>query len=250
MSNFKVGNSRFSRFMNGKGFYIALALCLVAVGSAAYIAANKSLGISQSPQTSSNSAVSNYTPSQDSSLTSSSTQQTGNNVSGVPDDSSSSSTASAATGTSSSSSTGSSAKSAAPTFYVLPVQGSVITKYSPDTPLYDKTMDDWRVHDGVDIASDQGTPVKACADGTVTAVTKDAILGQVVEITHGGGLKSLYANLSTNVTVKKAQKVEAGQVIGCVGQTAQGEISLVPHLHFAMTKNGNYVDPLITIGKK
>lgn len=129
----------------------------------------------------------------------------------------------------------------------MPVTGNVITAYSPNTPIYDKTMDDWRVSDCVNIAADEGAPVKTCADGTVLDVKIDSMLGQEVIIQHSGGIQSIYANLSDQIAVKKGQKVQAGTVIGAVGQTAQSEISLVPHLHFAMMKNGQPIDPLVTI---
>ena len=257
MSNFKVGKSRFVRFINGKGFYIALALCLVAIGSAAYIAANKSFRSvsnlsSSSALTASGGSAANAIDWGDSEA-----EQTNNTVSGVMAGGSSSSATSSSTASSAASSKASSAASsktssstAAPTLYVLPLEGSLVTDYSPDEPIFDKTMNDWRVHDGVDIAANAGTPVKACADGTVLDVKTDDQLGQEVIIQHGGGITSIYANLAANPTVKKGQTVEAGDVIGSVGSTAQAEIGLVPHLHFAMMKNSQYVDPMVTIGKK
>lgn len=252
MSKFNMGHSRFSRFMSGKGFYIALALCLVAIGSAAYIAANGtfknlSTGVASSSGTASASSADTDAAGWDG------TEQTGNTVSGVTgsrsssasSDASSSSASQAAASSAASSSTASS--NAAPTYYTMPVTGDVITAYSPNTPIYDKTMDDWRVSDNVSIASDEGAPVKACADGTVLDVKVDSMLGQEVIIQHSGGIQSVYANLSDQVAVKKGQQVQAGTVIGAVGQSAQSEISLVPHLHFAMMKNGQPIDPLVTI---
>ena len=250
MSNFKVGKSRFSRFINGKGFYIALALCLVAIGAAAYIAANNSFG-SVSDLTSSNSGSSSntdYTNWDDTSA-----QQTNNPVSGVAGSSSSSASSEVSSAASSSATGSSSSQSsslAAPTVFIMPVSGDIITAYSNDKLVYDKTMNDYRVHDAINIAASVGTPVKACADGVVLDVKTDDMLGEVVTIQHGGGLVSTYANLTTGVSVKKGQKVEAGDVIGAVGQTAKCEISLVSHLHFAMTKNGTPVDPLATMGKE
>lgn len=247
--------------MNGKGFYIALALCLVAIGSAAYVASNKSFGLGTTA--SSTASLTDYGPSEQD--TANNAEQTNQNVSGVPEHtssyspnsmptasapSSSSSSASSSKPIPSSSSKTTSSKLAAATFFVLPVQGNILTPYSNDQPVYDKTLEDWRVHDGIDIAADTGTPVKSCADGIVTDVTVDDMLGQMVTIDNGGGLKSYYANLTNKVTVKKGQKVEAGQEIGAVGNTAQGEISLVPHLHFAMSKNDKFVDPMSVINKK
>ncbi len=233
--------------MSGKGFYIALALCLVAIGSAAYIAANGTF-------TNLNGNVKGGSSSSAASAESwEGTEQTGQTVSGVPDSRAASSEAASSSSVSSSSassavSSKTSVSTAAPTYYTLPVTGTVITAYSPNTPIYDKTMDDWRVSDYVNIAAALGTPVKACASGTVLSVKTDSLLGQEIIIQHSGGLQSIYANLGTTVSVKAGQTVTAGTVIGQVGQTAQGEISLAPHLHFAMMKNGEPVDPLVTVG--
>lgn len=240
MSNFKIGNSKFARFVNGKGFYIALAICLVAIGTAAYIAVNNSAGIVNNVKSdsgaSSQNSISSSIPNWDSGA--SSAAQTNTTVSGVADNRNSSSSPSQAP---------SSASSTAKLVYTMPVTGSVLTSFSGDKPVFDKTMNDWRTHDGVDIAATEGTPVKACASGTVSDVKVDDEMGQEVVIDHGNGLKSIYANLTNQVTVKKGQSVDAGDTIGCVGETAESEIAVAPHLHFEMTKNGSNIDPLTQI---
>lgn len=246
MSKFKMGHSRFSRFMGGKGFYIALALCLVAIGSASYIAATGAFKTSNLTTGSGESAGVSSTAWDDGA------EQTANTVSGVTGSRSSSASSAVSSAAVSSSSSSQKAEAdetddTAPSVYVMPVTGDTVTQYSPSTPVYDQTMDDWRVHDGVDIASDEGAPVKACADGTVLEIKTDSMLGQEVIIQHSGGIQSIYANLTDKVSVKKGDKVQAGTVIGAVGQSAQGEISLVPHLHFEMLKNGQPIDPLLTI---
>ncbi len=247
MSNFKIGNSKFSRFMNGKGFYIALAICLVAIGTAAYIAINNSAGIISNIKSGSGASSGNFAPS--SSIPSwdnnSATKPTDQTVSGVHDNRSSSSTASSSSSSSASSKSNQSTPSKL--VYTMPVEGTILTAYSGNTPVFDKTMQDWRVHDGVDIAGTVGTPVKACASGTVADVKIDDMLGQEVIIDHGNGLESIYANLSSHVNVKKGQHVDVGYVIGSIGQTAQAEVAIAPHLHFEFTKNGNDVDPLAQI---
>lgn len=248
MSKFKIGNSKFARFMNGKGFYIALAICLVAIGTAAYMAVNNSAGVlnnikSESGASSQKSQTSSI-PDWDAN---SSTQQTNKTLIGVP---ATTSSASSTTSSSSSSRTSSSAgreSSSTKTVYMLPVSGSVITTFSGDKLTYDKTMGDWRTHNGVDLAASEGTPVKACASGKVVDVKVDDMLGQEVVIDHGNGLKSIYANLTSQVNVKKGQTVNVGDTIGAVGQTAQAEIAIAPHLHFEMQKNGTDVDPLAVV---
>ncbi|HEX2938657.1 MAG TPA: M23 family metallopeptidase [Ruminiclostridium sp.] len=241
MSKFKLGNSKFSRFMNGKGFYIALALCLVAIGTAAYIAVNNSADVIDKAKSesgaSSQKIQSSSIPNWDSN---SSAQQTNKTLIGVPASSSSPSSSSA----SSTSEKSSSGSSASKTVYTMPVSGSITTAFSGDKLTYDKTMGDWRTHNGVDIAASEGTPVKACASGKVTDVKVDDLLGQEVVIDHGNGYVSIYANLASQVNVKKGQAVNVGDTIGAVGETAQSEIAITPHLHFEMQKNGADVDPL------
>jgi murein DD-endopeptidase MepM/ murein hydrolase activator NlpD len=248
MSNFKVGNSKFSRFVNGKGFYIALAICLVAIGTAAYIAVNNSAGLIDNIKNGSGVSASNFSPA--SSVPNwDSAAQTANTVRNVPDTRSSAASSAASSQPAASSAPAQSSQSSAPSkiVYTMPVSGAILTQFSGDEPTYDQTMGDWRVHDGVDIAGAQGTPVKACAAGTVTQVKVDDMLGQEVVIDHGNGIVSTYANLTNQVTVKQGQHVDAGDTIGCIGNTAQAEIALAPHLHFEISKNGVDVDPLAQI---
>ena len=109
---------------------------------------------------------------------------------------------------------------------------------------YNPTMDDWRTHDGLDIASAAGTEVKAAAAGTVTAVLQDAMMGTTVVVEHGGGLNSTYSNLAAVPTVAVGDTVGAGSVLGSVGGTAIAESALASHLHFSMSLDGSTVDPL------
>ena len=127
--------------------------------------------------------------------------------------------------------------------YVWPVQGTVQRPYSVDKLLYDSTMADWRTHDGIDIACDQGTPVLASADGVVVDVHSDDLLGTMVEIDHRNGIHSVYANLAAQPPVAAGAEVTMGQVIGSVGSTALGEVNQVSHLHFAMRQDGVTTDP-------
>ena len=133
---------------------------------------------------------------------------------------------------------------AAPTVFTWPVQGDILTDYSLEVLSYNPTMDDWRTHDGLDIASAAGTEVKAAAAGTVTAVLQDAMMGTTVVVEHGGGLTSTYANLASVPTVAVGDTVGAGSVLGSVGGTAIAESALASHLHFSMSLDGSTVDPL------
>ena len=135
------------------------------------------------------------------------------------------------------------AVSALPKSYVWPVIGTVSMEYSMDALVYNQTMGDWRTHDGVDIAAQAGEYVRAAAQGTVTDVFEDVLYGTTVVIDHGAGLVSYYANLQAQPVVKQGDEVLAGDVIGAVGETALCESAQQPHLHFAMSLDDESVDP-------
>jgi len=129
--------------------------------------------------------------------------------------------------------------------FLWPVSGAVERGYSMEALLYDRTMADWRTHNGYDIAAELGTKVSAVADGTVSNVYTDDLYGTVVEIDHPNGLRSVYANLAAVPTVVIGQQVSAGETIGAVGDTALGEIGEACHLHFAMEEAGSSIDPAL-----
>ncbi|MCC8156794.1 MAG: peptidoglycan DD-metalloendopeptidase family protein [Oscillospiraceae bacterium] len=128
-------------------------------------------------------------------------------------------------------------------YYIWPVSGAVETGYSMAALVYNRTMQDWRTHDGLDIAAAIGTQVRAAANGRVTDVYADDAYGTTVVISHNGGLCSVYSNLAATPTVAVGDTVGVGQVIGAVGDTALAEIGEPAHLHFAMTCDGESVDP-------
>lgn len=131
----------------------------------------------------------------------------------------------------------------APLVFTWPVKGTVIAGFSVEALAYDETMGDWRTHSGLDISAALGTQVLAAANGTVSALYQDDLMGTVVEIDHGQGLVSRYANLAAVPTVQVGDSVTTGAVIGSVGETAAAESGRPPHLHYALLKDSQAVDP-------
>jgi len=127
--------------------------------------------------------------------------------------------------------------------FIMPVDGPVSLEYAMDKLVYSKTLEEWRAHSGVDIASDRGTPVKAVADGVVCDIRNDLYYGITVVIDHGNDVKSLYRNLAADDTVSVNQKVTQGEIIGSIGNTAMDESSEQPHLHFEVLEKDACVDP-------
>ena len=129
--------------------------------------------------------------------------------------------------------------------YIWPVSGRLERVHDGKNLKFDETMQDWRSHEGIDILSTLGCPVEAVRAGTVLSCEKDGLYGITVKIDHGDGLVSVYANLQEPAAVSPGEYVEAGAVVGAVGDTAICESSQSSHLHFAMEQNGMSVDPML-----
>ncbi len=131
---------------------------------------------------------------------------------------------------------------------ISPLDGTTVTVFSMTELLYDETMEDWRTHDGLDIRAAEGDAVQTAADGMVESVSNDELLGTTVVIAHDGGYTTRYSSLLPEPPVSPGQSVESGQIIGYVGATAAAEASMGPHLHFAVTRDGELIDPHEYVG--
>ncbi|MCL2367671.1 MAG: M23 family metallopeptidase [Oscillospiraceae bacterium] len=129
--------------------------------------------------------------------------------------------------------------------FICPVFGIVEVPHAVDHLIFDRTMGDWRTHNGVDITAELGEPVLAIAEGTIERVFHDDLLGATVVIYHGQGLHSLYANLMETPIVEVGQWVTMGTPIGAVGTTALGKSGIVHHVHLEILEHGVQADPLM-----
>lgn len=235
------GNGRFLRkaikFINGKGFYIVLFLCVAAIGVAGYVVFTSGITDLDDPG---NIDI-------ESLFTTPRTSNTATTPAAGPTDTSESDTpvfttapTSGGTTTKPTDNTGS---KSVKLFYVRPVAGTVLRSYSGDIPVFNPTMDDWRVHTGLDIAAALDDTVVACATGKVTRIYADYFKGTVIEIEQPDGVTVYYCGLSPSVSVAAGQTVSAGTAIGKIGGTAIFESLEEPHLHLEMKVGGKYVDP-------
>ena len=124
-----------------------------------------------------------------------------------------------------------------------PLQGTESAAYSMDCLSYNTTTRDWRVHNGTDYAAPEGTTVLAAADGTVSAAYEDDTMGYTVQIRHTGGYVTTYSSLGEELLVKKGDTVSLGQAIGKVGDTALIESAIGAHVHFGVTHQDSPMDP-------
>ncbi|MDR2891260.1 MAG: M23 family metallopeptidase [Alistipes sp.] len=98
-----------------------------------------------------------------------------------------------------------------------------------------------RPHGGVDYTVPEGTPVFATGDGVVRDVfSRNTGSGITVTIDHGSGYETTYSHLSRS-SVVNGQRVRRGDIIARTGNTG---LSLTPHLHYEVRKDGMRVDPI------
>ena len=208
-SNKKFFGSKFA----GKGYYIALVLCAVAIGISGYLYYhNTNNPATDDPNATIDVLNPNGTqPTQPSTSPTSSTQPTN--------------------------------PPKKPLRTGKPVSGEVIMDYAMDCLCYNPTTRDWRTHNGMDFAAEVGTAVLAAADGTVYTIYNDETMGTTVVIRHEDGYVTTYSSLSPDVIVSVGQEVTLGQSIGFVGCSALVETVLGEHVHFSVSRNGNPVDP-------
>jgi murein DD-endopeptidase MepM/ murein hydrolase activator NlpD len=121
--------------------------------------------------------------------------------------------------------------------FIYPVRGRLSSPYGWRS---DPISGERRYHAAIDLAANQGTPVKAAMEGRVTSIGFNSTYGNYITITHSGGYQTMYAHLST-VGVEKNQYVAQGKEIGKVGSTGYSTGS---HLHFAIYKNNRSLNPL------
>lgn len=127
-----------------------------------------------------------------------------------------------------------------------PVDGKLLKQHDAELPVFSQTLQDYRVHLGIDITTAENAPVCAAADGTVSKIWEDPMMGWCVAVNHSGDCVTVYKNLSSLLAdgIAEGSRVLQGQLIGNVGDSAICEIAEEPHLHMEMTIKGLQVNPL------
>ena len=119
---------------------------------------------------------------------------------------------------------------------------------NPINAAFNSSSYGWRIdpfngskafHEGLDFTANTGTPIRAAADGIVSATEQGGAYGKLVKIEHGAGLETRYAHTS-KILVKVGDRVSKGQIVAEVGSTGR---STGPHLHYEIRLNGASLDP-------
>lgn len=125
---------------------------------------------------------------------------------------------------------------------VTPVLGVLTSGFGPrEHPIDGGT----KMHDGVDLAADEGSDILAFADGTVDYIGESPAYGLYLQLRHENDVCTFYAHCS-KLCVQKGERVTAGQRVAQVGSTGN---TTGAHLHFEVKKDGERVDPLAYIDR-
>ena len=97
-----------------------------------------------------------------------------------------------------------------------------------------------RMHKGIDIPGPKGTPIYATADGIVSRAGWASGYGNLVQISHGGGMETRYGHMSKLIVAANSY-VRRGQLIGLMGSTGRSTGS---HLHYEVRVDGQAINPI------
>ncbi len=222
-ARFKSGTSN-----KGRSFYIVLSICLIAIGAATWTTYNSVMDFVKGEDSNKMSEIQENITQE---------KPAGNTLSGIVENTSESapeikeeikSTVK---------------KETKETLFVYPSSKEVLKVYSESNPLYSKTFKDWRVHNGIDFLSDQGSKVKAITDGKVVDIYDDPSWGMTMVIDHNPGFTAFYSGLGDTTLVNKDDSVSVGQEIASINDVPC-EICDEPHLHLSIRRDNQWVDPM------
>lgn len=232
----KYYESKISNVFKGKSFYFIIALCLIAIGVATWMAFDRISDGQGDP------SDMNTTENISSAEAPSVPDRTDDTVSAndVGTDASEPYESSEAV----------SSEEPVPiapvaNHFILPINGNIAKQFSSDTLVYSNTYKDMRLHTGIDIIGAAGDIIKSCGNGTVVAVIDDVKLGKYVELDHGNGVVARYCGLD-KVSVEEGATVTSGEKLGTLG-TVTDECLDETHLHLEFYKDEQPVDPLSLI---
>ncbi len=222
--NYKPKNA-----FSSKGFYMAIAVSLLAIGGAIW-SVWASVG-NETAQTDPSSDISYYSP-----VTENSSQAEVQGDASEPYETESLQQAESEP----------EKTSPVAVSFAMPLNGDIAKSFSDSELKFSNTYKDMRYHEGIDINCDKGSAVKSCGSGTVVAVINDSLLGVYIEIDHGNGIVSRYCGLNKNVLVSEGDVVNLGDKLG-ITDIVPSECVDAPHLHFELFKDSKAVDPLSII---
>lgn len=126
---------------------------------------------------------------------------------------------------------------------VWPIVGDVLINYSMDKTIYFPTLQQYKYNPAIVIAATQGSNIAAAANGRVTTVGYDPIIGNMVVMDLGNGYELTYGQLE-NITVSEGSYVSVGDGIGTVASPTKYFSLEGTNVYFKLTKDGEPVNPM------
>lgn len=219
-----------------RGFYIALGICLVAVFVSAFFAysnINKIMVSNKDGNDQTNeSTIDSLSSSNNSKINKNSKNSIQKSASSTKDKNTAKQT---------------SVKESVKNNVFYPSGKEIIKNFSDSKPIYSKTLNDWRIHNGVDFKAEKGSKIKSISGGVVKDVNSDENFGTTIIIDHNEFV-AYYSGLDENVTVNKGDSVDAGQDIAVIGDIPI-ESKEESHLHLSIKKDNKFINPLEILEK-
>ncbi len=246
MNEIKINNPKEKNKKKGAHFYAALGICILAVGVAAYTTYD---------------SIKRFAGSDDDVITSKTQQRykvqnnnsaendakNASNKAKIIDKSLDKSRIKSQTDPTSDSQDVVSTNAESSGVIVYPTSKNIIKNFSGENPVFSKTLNDWRIHKGIDLAAEQGSKIKAITNGKVKEIYNDALYGTTMVIEHDGGFSAYYSGLGETTMVNVDDKVESGQEIASINsipcESADGY-----HLHLSIKKDDKFIDPTEILG--
>lgn len=124
-----------------------------------------------------------------------------------------------------------------------PVEGELMMDYSMENTTYFSTLDQYKLNPAIVVKAVVGAPVKAAANGTVTAIEDKAQTGTTLTMDMGNGYQAVYGQLN-DLLVEEGQTVKEGTILGYISDPSKYYSIEGSSLYFAMTKDGQPIDPI------
>ncbi|MBO4962444.1 MAG: M23 family metallopeptidase [Clostridia bacterium] len=129
--------------------------------------------------------------------------------------------------------------------FIMPVENGEVTKeYTQDTVVFNQTLGVYSAHLAVDISGVEGAKVFCAYDGVIESIETSYLLGTVITIDHGNNLKTKYSSLDVSEDISVGQTVNKGEELGVISTANRQEYKDGAHLHFEVLKNNEKVNPM------
>lgn len=236
-----------NKIIKGKGFYVALGVCVLGAVFSAYVAVQKTINAIENQDFS-------IAEEQNSDLGFPDLKEAQKPLEEIEKDGNKTSKQSEEQQKSSSQS---SSSQNSKTYAEPPTQSSTPQKFSCISPIpkgkisegfssgelvKNKTLGDWRTHNGIDLNCDEGADVLCCADGVVGSIYKDELWGTCVEVKHNNKVVSIYRGIEADKSLKTGEEIKQGSVVGTVNQIPCEMLS-DSHLHFEIKQDDKFINP-------